>query len=937
MDGSCKSVIKYVGVLVLAVAMIAVLAVLAMPEAAYAEPDAKPVEIGTYEELAAFISGINDGSIDPAQDAVLTADIVVPESVGNDWVPLAKDQEHKYQGTFDGADHSITGIKIDRSKAYPDTWKAGVTVESYTAFMSFLGDQGTVASLHVEADITDVNCVAGIVSQNEGTIVKCSFKGKLTSNLYPNSGSGPSYCYPDGVFEDASAESGCIAAVNMGIIEKCSTEKGTTIYHGGIHCGGICGAQIEGGVIEGCENNADVSIDETSYPAEAIFVGGVGGIAGSQTFSYYYGEEETVEQLLLMDSASLRYLDPAQQLSRHDFDIKELRGTHLTESGGTATPGRVFGETEHSAELDSRRNVILEKLSNMHLTPIVMAKPFDDKDNPMIIDCVNKGTVSGETLAGGICGQSWTGSILMCTNYGYIINATRMWAGGIAGYVSTDLRLSADYPSVVSGCSNYADINESAYDPDMGDEGIGGWPGSYVGGIAGQVADSFDEDGNHAYVDFTRNFNDSGTEVCGRFGVGGIVGYLVNGVEQTDPDDPAKRECHVNELVNLGDVCGSDCVGGVAGACPGAVTDTANYGTIYLYPENKNYYCFAGGVAGELDSTGVCVSSYSIGRVMSVLGTDENSEITQFLGGVTGSAAYDPQVDGTFYCYETAPEVLGIVGTWYAEDNYGYNQLGEMGGDAAGVSMIQLFDGSTSLHKDTNWDTVDNVEIDGKTYYMTPQMEWCPISFEKLDEYHLAKSYPVSIYGSRVITNSPVYNGKDQQPEIKVMMGGVELTPDYYDVIPAREDGIDIREDGIDIREGAEASGIEGMTFVDAGDYSLEIVPKAESKKYDNSVMFIYKIKKASQKIKFVKPTKKTIKRGKTFKLKTKLSQGNGKVTYKKTKGDKKIKVTKAGTVEVGKKLKKGKKYKIKVKVSVASTQNYNATSTTKTITIKVK
>ena len=204
------------------------------------------------------------------------------------------------------------------------------------------------------------------------------------------------------------------------------------------------------------------------------------------------------------------------------------------------------------------------------------------------------------------------------------------------------------------------------------------------------------------------------------------------------------------------------------------------------------------------------------------------------------------------------------------------------------------------------------------------------ITFEKLDEYHLAKSYPVSIYGSRVITNSPVYNGKDQQPEIKVMMGGVELTPDNYDVIQAREDGIDIRE-------GAEASGIEGMTFVDAGDYSLEIVPKENSEKYSNSIPFVYTIKKATQKIKSVKPAKKTVRRGKTFKLKTTLSKGNGKVTYKKTKGDKKIKVTKAGTVKVGKKLKKGKTYRIKVKVSVASTNNYKATSTTKTITIKVK
>ena len=101
--------------------------------------------------------------------------------------------------------------------------------------------------------------------------------------------------------------------------------------------------------------------------------------------------------------------------------------------------------------------------------------------------------------------------------------------------------------------------------------------------------------------------------------------------------------------------------------------------------------------------------------------------------------------------------------------------------------------------------------------------------------------------------------------------------------------------------------------------------------------MLKYTIYKASQKIKYVTPASRTVKRGKTFKLKTRLSQGNGKVTYKKISGSKKITVSKAGKVKAGKSLKKGKTYKIKVKVSVAATRNYEAASTIKTITIKVR
>jgi hypothetical protein len=80
------------------------------------------------------------------------------------------------------------------------------------------------------------------------------------------------------------------------------------------------------------------------------------------------------------------------------------------------------------------------------------------------------------------------------------------------------------------------------------------------------------------------------------------------------------------------------------------------------------------------------------------------------------------------------------------------------------------------------------------------------------------------------------------------------------------------------------------------------------------------------------KAKKKTIiKKAKAFTVK----KAQGKVTFKKTSGNKKITVSKAGNVTVKKGLKKGKTYKVKVKVKAAGNDNYK--SAAKTVTLKVK
>lgn len=425
---------------------------------AFAAPDPQPVKIGTYDALQTFISGINDGSIDPSQDAELTADITVPESVGSGWIPLARDLAHEYQGTFDGAGHTVSGINVSRT--YPDPWTKGTPVESYTAFLSFLGADGVVTGLKVDANIKDVNDVAGIVSQNSGTISNCSFKGTLSSEVYENSGSGESVLYPDGELDSASGESGCIAAVNLGTVTNCRTASESMISHGGVDCGGIIGVQYDGGKVTDCENNAAVTLHETTYKVDASFEGAAGGIVGSQ--GVFSGATEKIKPSI-------------ENCINH--------GTITCEN----LAGGICGESA-----------------------------FGD-----LIGCTNDGTVKGvkRLWGGGIVGymtslRGFTGddasTLKNCINKGEInLSETPEgnYIGGIAGEIEDAISMRGYVAPVrVCDCINFGPVG-----------------GSFgVGGVIGYLSNSAYSDGNIdlAYVYELVNLGD----VRGHSDVGGVTG-----------------------------------------------------------------------------------------------------------------------------------------------------------------------------------------------------------------------------------------------------------------------------------------------------------------------------------------------------------------------------------------------------------------------------
>ena len=124
------------------------------------------------------------------------------------------------------------------------------------------------------------------------------------------------------------------------------------------------------------------------------------------------------------------------------------------------------------------------------------------------------------------------------------------------------------------------------------------------------------------------------------------------------------------------------------------------------------------------------------------------------------------------------------------------------------------------------------------------------------------------------------------------------------------------------------ADGVKTYTCTVCGNQKIEKLAKLQKKANTLSV----KAKKPS--VKFAKLKKK--KQSLALKKWATVSNAKGAVSFKKTKGNKKITVAKNGKITLKKGLKKGT-YKIKIQVTAAGNTEYNASVKTVTVKIKVK
>ena len=122
-------------------------------------------QIGTAEDLVAFAELVNGEN--PYACAVLTADIVKPATD----VSIIGRSDQEFQGTFDGAGHTIT----------IDLYSQGA---EGTALFRNIGVHGIVQNLRVQGKITsDQKLAAGIVVWNSGIIRGCYVDVEVNSSF----------------------------------------------------------------------------------------------------------------------------------------------------------------------------------------------------------------------------------------------------------------------------------------------------------------------------------------------------------------------------------------------------------------------------------------------------------------------------------------------------------------------------------------------------------------------------------------------------------------------------------------------------------------------------------------------------------------------------------------------------------------------------------
>lgn len=222
----------------------------------------KVYEIGNAGQLYWFAGLVNDTlpgvEMDEYANAVLVDDITVNKNVlkqdgtlndgtFKEWTPIGTVVYYQYLGTFDGQNHTISGLYFNESEGE----KAGL--------FSFVGAFGRVRNLGVlDSYFCGKSEVGGVCGYNEGTIINCYNKGSIngTSVAEEYFGGVCGYTY-----------SRIINCYNTGVVS------------GHTYVGGVCGYNF--GIITNCYNTGEIS-------GTGDYIGGVNGYNHNSSITNCY-------------------------------------------------------------------------------------------------------------------------------------------------------------------------------------------------------------------------------------------------------------------------------------------------------------------------------------------------------------------------------------------------------------------------------------------------------------------------------------------------------------------------------------------------------------------------------------------------------------------------------------------------------------------------
>ena len=219
------------------------------------DSNTRTITIYSGEGLKVAADEVNSGNTDI--NIILDKDI---DLTNTKWTPIGTDHSNSYTGTFDGGNHTISGLTVTGS-------------EEYAGLFGYIGkDGGTVKNVTLEnVQITSDDqyaYVGGVAGYSRGNIENCSVSGSVSGNSNSN---GTSNCV-----------GGVVGQQYGGTITECSS---SAIVDGTNEVGGVAG-QTANATLTACYATGDVTAERD--PKNNTYAGGVVGYNGASTLIACY-------------------------------------------------------------------------------------------------------------------------------------------------------------------------------------------------------------------------------------------------------------------------------------------------------------------------------------------------------------------------------------------------------------------------------------------------------------------------------------------------------------------------------------------------------------------------------------------------------------------------------------------------------------------------
>ena len=249
--------------------------------------DGKTYTVYTADGLMAWNDAAQN---DLSLNCTLTADITLT----GEWTPIGTALDNSYTGTFDGGNHTISGLTVTGS-------------DEYAGLFGYIGSGGTVKNVkledvQIESDNQYAN-VGGVAGYSYGNIENCSVSGSVSGNSTYNSvggvvgyqwGGSITRCSSSATVNGTGSVGGVVGKTSSATLTACYATGNVTAERtptNNTYAGGVVGSNFSSTLIA-CYATGSVTV--TGDGSGSIYVGGVTGDNFASTLTACYHAAGTV-------------------------------------------------------------------------------------------------------------------------------------------------------------------------------------------------------------------------------------------------------------------------------------------------------------------------------------------------------------------------------------------------------------------------------------------------------------------------------------------------------------------------------------------------------------------------------------------------------------------------------------------------------------------